>query len=434
MRLFARAKDFINNNFNFLTFVIAVVAALLGVAAWISEQRFEAQVDANNLLTWRFEQLGNENTRLIEQTDRLTERLASTRRSLNAAESAKERLDGQLSNLSDGVSTLRDEVSALEGRLERATDRELTARRLAGERLAELQRQISLSAADQEEITRLRARIANFIGALGDVFPEEIQAEIERLNEGLRIFQLVPVRLELAGWNVIAAYRLERNERYRQDDVPLFGLINFQSEMYSLPNGLDCNIETELCRELCPLIDEATDAFVQRQAQEFRTRVRRLSTLEERINVEQAIVAELVAIWTATNRISSNVNLFLRGYADGQAGEWKRQLEPNETVRSVSVFSPDEETCQQPSIECWRFDGEEVITFPENYENADLPNLRSASLREDIGGLVGFCNATQGFNTETLILDGVIASDLGNALSVPVRTVSAIIVLGEPLQ
>lgn len=366
----------------------------------------------------------------------LNKSLENVRRDLAVAESENRSLVERSGDSARRLSTAKNELSELRENYEELTERIDKFRSdLSKEREKSRERLSDLLTARERlntlsyQVVILRNQIAAYQSVLSEQVEDDYSKKIRRLNDGLQLFHLVRWPIRIDGWTIDASYIIMRRVDLLDDQLP-YGLVAFEPHEYVLKEAFQCLDHTELCADICSLIDEAATRYAGEASREYKRILSRIGTKEDGKTYEQAIVAELGAIFRSIKTVDNRTHLLLRGLADGQPSGWSRPLSAEYRIDRIPYFGVDQQACRTSNLDCWEFSDREVQTITDEYSHTELPNLRASYLKENITSVLRGCSSGAGAS-DVGLLNGIDDLRLSEAASADVKTVIGIIVIGE---
>jgi hypothetical protein len=225
-----------------------------------------------------------------------------------------------------------------------------------------------------------------------------IEKGVLALNDALTFLKIAPVHWpRIEGKNAVATYEIFHKAFEADQTRPRgAGLFEFNSEEHTIRGDYQGRLKEALRTEISALICEtARRAIV--ESVSISEAVRNMRPIRD-YDVDGKLIDTLVEFQYARMRLqimAGSAYLLVRGYADGEQGPWRRNLDPSlATVRLHEIANPN---VQQP---------EYALTFRPyltqvaigqgahqsgTYGNNDLPNLRGEVASRIISALVGTC-------------------------------------------
>ena len=221
--------------------------------------------------------------------------------------------------------------------------------------------------------------------------------EIRSLNERLSTIQVVSKGLVIRGESPSLRLSLEPTHPNYFFDGEHY-TIDTAGSIHDIPTSNICNLIMAVEQERQAKILEALDKV------EMKGEVGTSGISFGGSTTGRSAFETLYALWHLT-KAKGQIQVLLKGYADGEAYQWHRKQLDNYRFRSLPVLMPVPE--QRASLNPTVYQKPaQTLVLPEVYGNKELPDLRAAFFEKDfIAPVLEGCQS--GRDIKVFILKGV---------------------------
>ena len=217
----------------------------------------------------------------------------------------------------------------------------------------------------------------------------EIDHIVERTNERLTISKIRQVGVLIEGEQPQVRYTIESDDPNFY--FPATSYVIGAGSVRAIPTAGICQVIEEMDKFSSLRISDALDKI------NFEGQVSPAGPTLKISGPLKAFLEQLFAVHSLTKIHKKRAVVFVRGYADGKAMDWKKDLDhAHYHFDKISVLFPILE--QRNSLNPVTFlSTPEEISIPEKYGNQHLPDLRAAFFKQDfLEPFLKQCTASSG--------------------------------------